>query len=585
METGEKLLKVEQTDIIRAGLQALLQRYIDQTGIPIHKGTAAQRAAHQGSIAELWLQTDGDKAPTVFIHNGTEFVELKTGGGILVGLQADRLALSGDDLFNGLQFNEVEPATGKVHRYIYEKGQWILLPSTEDHDEEQIIVQLSTTSAHIIDFTDRVITVVNNTKSETHTYNADEIGRCIFYVPIGDNYTIQFPAVDGYTTPTSLTFVSEEYIRNVAVTYIKAGDVRDISRGFVLEKDSNPSLTMNGVVSAVDEILNAYGSYVIDEVHKKYAKLSALDHNYFADGTPWPGTYGNSFRRFPRHYLLKDVLESGIRYYVSPDPISNIERPETWIGTYLAALVGNKIVSRPNLVPLANKTISEFFGYAQNIHTGYGLFNYFDWQKIFDLYCAKFGNLNSQTTIGRGLSDAGADYYTAATGATRQLGDGSGEMPYNSNYNEVRLFGIEDLWGHLWQFCPNCRFSGNTAIIYDGNIVSNSAQGIRTFTRLASASGEYVTKRVLGDYLDLIPTAVGGSEVTDYCDGTWANSSGELLLVGGASIYGSLAGLSYADSNNPFSDSYASVGARLAFRGDISQYEEITGAEMANLNS
>ena len=584
METSEKLLKVGQLDIIREGLRIALQAYIDHTGIPVHKGTAAQRAAYQGTIGELWLQTDGEKAPLVFIHDGTEFVEFKTGGGILVGTEADRLAITGDDLFNGLQFNQVNQ-DNSVHRYLYAKGEWILLPSTEYHDEEQVIVQLQTTSVHVIDFTDMVITVVNNTQSTTHTYNADEIGRCVFYVPIGDNYTIQFPSVSGYTTPASLTFVSEEYIRNVTATYIKSGDVRDISRGFILEKDSNPALPMNGVETAVDEILNAYGSYVIDEVHKKYARLSSLDHRFFADGTPWSGTYGNSFRRLAKHYTLREVVSEGTRYYVSPDQISAVERPETWIGTYLAALVGNKIVSRPNQVPLASKTMSEFFGYAQNIHSSYGLYNYFDWQKIFDLYCAKYGNLNSQSVIGRGLSDGGQAYYTASTGATRQLGDGSGEMPYDANYNEVKLFGIEDLWGHLWQFCPNCRFSGNNAIIYEGNQVSNTAQGIRTFARLASASGEYVTKRVLGEYLDLIPTAIGGSEVTHYCDGAWASSSGELLLVGGASNVGSLAGISFASSDSPFSYSSASIGARLAFRGDISEYEEITGAAMADLNS
>ena len=155
------------------------------------------------------------------------------------------------------------------------------------------------------------------------------------------------------------------------------------------------------------------------------------------------------------------------------------------------------------------------------------------------------------------------------------LGDGSGKVLYNDatigNQYPVKLFGFEDLWGKLWEFRPGIRFymDGSTryAVVYSGNQVSNTANG-RKFTIPSSASGEYITRKTLGEHWDAFPQAVGGSDSTYYCDGFWAATSGELLYVGGAADYGSLCGLSSASSGAGFSFSGTYIGARLAFYGN-----------------
>lgn len=155
------------------------------------------------------------------------------------------------------------------------------------------------------------------------------------------------------------------------------------------------------------------------------------------------------------------------------------------------------------------------------------------------------------------------------------LGDGSGKVLYNDatlgNQYPIKLFGFEDLWGKLWEFRPGIRFymDGDVryAVVYSGNRVSNTADG-RKFTVPSSASGQYITKKTLGAYWDAFPQAVGGGDSTYYCDGFWASTSGELLLVGGAANLGSLCGLSYASSNYGFSASGTHFGARLAFYGN-----------------
>lgn len=155
------------------------------------------------------------------------------------------------------------------------------------------------------------------------------------------------------------------------------------------------------------------------------------------------------------------------------------------------------------------------------------------------------------------------------------LGDGSGNVLYNDatigNQYPVKLFGFEDLWGKLWEFRPGIRFymDGDTryAVVYSGNQVSNTANG-RKFTIPSSASGEYITRKTLGAYWDAFPQAVGGGDTTYYCDGFWAAPSGELLYVVGDANLGSPCGLSSAHSDDGFSVSRASIGARLAFYGN-----------------
>ena len=188
--------------------------------------------------------------------------------------------------------------------------------------------------------------------------------------------------------------------------------------------------------------------------------------------------------------------------------------------------------------------------------------------------------------MGAGLQNAGQSYYIHTTGTTAALGDATGSMQYlNTQFFMCKLFGIEDLAGSTWEFRPNIRFTSSQCIVYDGNIVSNDAAG-RTFARtLTSASAAYTTKMELGEYCDFIPKAVGGSSGNYYCDGTWASASGRVLLVGGDANNGVICGCSAAFSRDAFDVAGSSFGSRLAFKGDIADYELVDGATLAALNA
>ena len=458
--------------------------------------------------------------------------------------------------------------------------------ASDAHTHEQIVIICSASTFYQWHGLKVIITEDNGKK---HELELDETGETIGYVKLGVTYTITFPVVQGLLGHDDMTFTAEHYVRNVKAVYrYQYGDLRDVARSFVVEASSSSLCELTGNEDVIDEILS-HGAYVIDENTKKYARLSEDNSGFFADGTPWDGTYGNAFRYLPKIYILHDNnhVSGGQKYWVSNEAMEGtMELPESWIGMYKGSTISGVLRSIPNVFTTENKTMSQFWTEAQQNGKDYGLVNYFDHQKLNALHLAKFGDMNSDNTVGIGLCNAGSGYYNHKTGTTAALGNGTGASQYlSTDFQMVRLFGIEDLFGTTWEFRPNIRFDGSYAIVYEGNIVSDTAEG-RQFARLQSASGAYIRNMALGDTFDLVPTnASGASQSTYWCDGTYAANIGQLLLVGGASGNGSVCGLSCANSNAVFAVAYAAIGARLAFKGDISEYSEVSGAELAALQS
>lgn len=358
---------------------------------------------------------------------------------------------------------------------------------------------------------------------------------------------------------------------------------------FTLEQSSNPAFDIQDSV-VVKQYIAAMGGYMLKTVNGKVyaAKLHPTNWNYFADGTAVDDA--SKYECMVRVPQCHFKATSKTMQFGGLNPISgghSFDSPQ-WVGAYEmyvdSAGAGH---SRPDVSPAHSMTMSAFWSCAQKLGTQWGLANYQFHCLINALYQAKYGNLNSLTVIGAGGQTSSWEAWrNVNTGLTRTLGDGSGSVLYNDstlgNQYPVKLFGFEDLWGKLWEFRPGIRFSYNsttgvrTATVYSGNQVSNTASG-RTFTCLSAASNSVPTKMELGEYWDMIPQAVGGSTSTYYCDGYWAATGGELLLVGGVAVSGASCGVSSASSNDGFSISWAGIGSRLAFYGDA---EIVSGSEL-----
>lgn len=345
-----------------------------------------------------------------------------------------------------------------------------------------------------------------------------------------------------------------------------------------LEQSSNPKFDLPTPFMA-SMYQKAMGGYMMKVVNGKVfaAKLDASTWEFFADGTKVDDAskYETMVHVPDCHFKAENkTMQFGGLFPISGG--KTFDSPN-WVGAYQMYVDENGVGhSRPNVAPSHSRSMSAFWSCAQKLGSNFGLANYGFQCLIEALYQVSFGDLDCQSVIGSGFQHSNWEACrNVVMGKCISLGDGSGKILYNDatlgNQYPVKLFGFEDLWGKLWEFRPGIRFymDGDTryAVVYSGNRVSNTADG-RKFTISSSANGEFITRKTLGTYWDAIPQAVGGSDSTYYCDGYWATTGGELLFVGGLANDGSRCGLSSADSNNGFSDSWPIIGARLAFYGN-----------------
>ena len=369
-----------------------------------------------------------------------------------------------------------------------------------------------------------------------------------------------------------------------ALRRLKLGDLQKMVGNelfyptITLEQSSNPQFDLPTPFMA-NMYRQQMGGYMMKSVGGVVyaAKLDPSNWDYFADGTKVDDAakYDTMVRVPDCHFKAEGkTMQFGGLFPIAGG--HKFDSPN-WVGAYEMFVDSSGVGhSRPGVAPSHSKTMTEFWNCAQKLGSNFGLANYGFQCLIEALFQVSFGNLNSQAVIGSGFQSSSWDACRdVPMGKCISLGDGSGKVLYNDatigNQYPVKLFGFEDLWGKLWEFRPGIRFymDGSTryAVVYSGNQVSNTTNG-RKFTIPSSASGEYITRKTLGEHWDAFPQAVGGSDSTYYCDGFWAATSGELLSVGGAANYGSRCGLSYALSSIGFSVSWPDIGARLAFYGN-----------------
>lgn len=369
-----------------------------------------------------------------------------------------------------------------------------------------------------------------------------------------------------------------------ALRRLKLGDLQKMVGNelfyptITLEQSSNPQFDLPTPFMA-NMYRQQMGGYMMKPVGGVVyaAKLDAGNWDYFADGSKVDDAakYETMGRVPDCHFKAEGkTMQFGGLFPIAGG--HKFDSPN-WVGAYEMFVDSSGVGhSRPGVAPSHSKTMTEFWNCAQRLGSNFGLANYGFQCLIEALYQVSFGNLNSQAVIGSGFQSSSWEACRdVPMGKCISLGDGSGNVLYNDatigNQYPVKLFGFEDLWGKLWEFRPGIRFymDGDTryAVVYSGNQVSNTANG-RKFTIPSSASGEYITRKTLGAYWDAFPQSAGGGDSTYYCDGFWASTSGELLIVGGDASDGSRCGLSFAYSADGFSFSWAVIGARLAFYGN-----------------
>lgn len=273
-----------------------------------------------------------------------------------------------------------------------------------------------------------------------------------------------------------------------------------------------------------------------------------------------------------------------------------------WDGTY-RSLLG---------MPATQISRTNFRAYARNRNSGDTQWNCntYDIQKdLYWLFVVEYATLNSQAAYNAELTSEG--YHQGGLGAgvttldgtkwnnfngyypfipcgyTDELGNGTGvkdfTMPteYDSSATKVvsvpRYRGIENPFGHLWKWTDGINDEINAGddglsrvfVCNDPSKFNDSNYtGYHHIGNEARKEG-YVKTIIFGEEGDIMPSEVGGSSSTYFCDYHYTNipTSTTLrgVLFGGDAISGAVAGLVSAGSDIVPSYTFASIGSRLCY--------------------
>jgi hypothetical protein len=234
------------------------------------------------------------------------------------------------------------------------------------------------------------------------------------------------------------------------------------------------------------------------------------------------------------------------------------------VGTYKGFVSSNKLYSRSGVVPTASVSQANFDAYAKARGQGYQIIDVLQHFKLARLFYAKYGTRNSQAVLGVG----GATYSPGtATGTTNSRGIRDTE---NETVGYVNFAGIEGVFGGFYEWV------GGLTIASGVWTITNPDGTTRTGNATAATSSGWISKIAAssGQYFDVIPTAVAGSETTYYAD-YYSYSSGSRVLA--RSFYGAYAqgGVASASADSVSSSAVAGIASRLAFRGVIRIAESV----------
>ena len=376
------------------------------------------------------------------------------------------------------------------------------------------------------------------------------------------------------TTPTSVTFDSTGHATykahiigtyNFAITYggktyQKEVNVTDettysikLNKSWVLTVEinmanSDPATWATykddavGMTAGSDAWDEYFGHYpVLLNGTTEQGKLMTTNFDKYADGSDisWQGWYQRVMVCFPRRGLKisksGNILSvsmtdednaAGYSYYAHSYKGDKCDK--FYLSAFLTSLMYNNVISRKNCHVYWEKTFANERTLFENIGTGFEIMGFFQLIYIQAMYCLKYKAKNSYNTIGWG-------YYSDNSSGTNTGGTVTKGMDYGTQDcdNQMKLFGLEDLWGQFPTRIDGIYSDQNKKIwVSDGNF-NDSGIGYIDTGHTISQNGNI--KKVAGTNLSGFLISEGGGSLTTYfCDYMGANA-GYGMLYGGIS--------------------------------------------------
>lgn len=231
-----------------------------------------------------------------------------------------------------------------------------------------------------------------------------------------------------------------------------------------------------------------------------------------------------------------------------------------YLGAYLGFLDGNKLRSLTGKKPQDNMSLTDFRTYAQANGSGYDLCGFYQLTFLQAMYVLKYGNLDSQTAIGTGLTSGGQN----ATNTTGSINGKGIDYGTTSNTQQMRFQFIEDFYGNrLWAIDGVA--TDSSCVLYTAKDNFNSARNGYMNTGVSGPNaGGYVSKVYGTTALGFLGKEFSGSSTTFYSD--YGNTKANyFLFFGGSSGASDYAGAFYCALVYGVSEATWGLAARLMY--------------------
>ena len=383
-------------------------------------------------------------------------------------------------------------------------------------------------------------------------------------IPFGTEYSIGVNDLSGYTTPASVTYTAGQATREVSLQYVEL----KVSYITINQTITDPATMISGDVNG-NEI-----QWIRNNTHRvlgkqtasgtvTYCRLMDTDGTKYYDGTTatLTGSEGDVFVKLPTFYYKAeetstDVWQIGFARS-KPDDTWKTWDGNDLIGAYEAYNSSSKLYSRSGVESTGHVSQANFKTYARARGTGYTLVKWKHHCMIAFLFYALYGNTNCQAICGAGTAS-----YTKQTGDTNALGMEDTVAGGNGDSGSINFLGLENWWGNKYERIDNVVVDARVwKVTEDDGTVRQAGTG--------GSSSNYISKVLIGENLDMIPTVANGSSTEGYCDYYWQSSYSSRVVA--RSYYGSdtNGGVAFANAIDDSSYSYTYYGSRLAFRGNL----------------
>ena len=144
--------------------------------------------------------------------------------------------------------------------------------------------------------------------------------------------------------------------------------------------------------------------------------------------------------------------------------------------------------------------------------------------------------------------------------------------------NNTNCLGYEDIYGHKYDMMDGVEVNKGSVT---GKWVITEPDGTQRAVKGGTAA-MYIRGVVHGKYMDIVPAGVtAGSSSTYYCDYYSYSGQTSRVVYRGYSYASAVGGVAFADANFGASYTSASIGSRLAFRGEIEVAESVADFKAA----